>query len=92
MATPKKTSAKKLAYMKARCATPENKKYRAELARERRARGIMGEGGKDVSHVKGGGFKLESPSKNRARNGQDGKSRLAKGKGTRVQDKRRAKK
>ena len=52
----------------------------------------MGEGGKDVSHVKGGGFKLESPSKNRARNGQDGKSRLAKGKGTRVQDKRRAKK
>ena len=85
---PKKSSAKKLAYMKARCATAANKKYRAELARERRARGIMGEGGKDVSHVKGGGFKLESASKNRARNGKNGKTRLASGTGTRAQNTR----
>ncbi len=74
--------------MKARCATAANKKYRAELARERRARGIMGEGGKDVSHGKGGGFKLESASKNRARNGKNGKTRLASGTGTRAQNTR----
>jgi hypothetical protein len=29
----------------------------------------MGKGGPDVSHKKGGGFALESASKNRARNG-----------------------
>ena len=36
-----------------------------------------GKGGKDVSHVKGGGTKLESPSKNRARQGANGKSTKA---------------
>lgn len=75
--------AKKAAYDKKKNAIPRSKKYRAELARERRARGIMGKGGKDVSHVKGGGFKLESPSKNRARQGANGKSTKANGKGTR---------
>lgn len=74
---------KKLAYDKARNASPEKKKYRAELARERRARGIMGKGGPDVSHTAGGGFKLENPSKNRARNGHGNNGRLAPGKGTR---------
>lgn len=73
---------KKLAYDKKRNDTPARKKYRAELAKERRARGIMGKGGSDVSHVKGGGYKLESPSKNRARNGHGKNARLAGGKGT----------
>ena len=48
--------------------TKKRKKYRADLQRERRKRGIAGKGGKDVSHKKGGGFTLENPSKNRARN------------------------
>lgn len=60
---------KKLAYDKKRNAKAKQKKYRAELARERRRRGIMGKGGPDVSHTKNGGFKLEDPKKNRARNG-----------------------
>lgn len=50
--------------------TPARRKYRAELAQERRDRGIMGKGGKDVSHKKDGSTTLESPSKNRARKGK----------------------
>ena len=50
--------------------TPARRKYRAELAQERRDRGIMGMGGKDVSHKKDGSTTLESPSKNRARKGK----------------------
>lgn len=60
---------KKLAYDKKRNARAKQKRYRAELARERRRRGIMGKGGPDVSHTKNGGFKLEDPKRNRARNG-----------------------
>ena len=71
--------AKKLAYDKKRNAKPGRKKYRAELAKERRARGIMGKGGPDVSHTKGGKFKLENASKNRARNGHGDNGRLADG-------------
>jgi hypothetical protein len=73
---------KKLAYDKKRNARPDRKQYRAELARERRARGIMGKGGPDVSHTADGKFKLENPSKNRARNGHGDNGRLAGGKGT----------
>lgn len=73
---------KKLAYDKKRNARPDRKEYRAELARERRARGIMGKGGPDVSHTADGKFKLENPSKNRARNGHGDNGRLAGGKGT----------
>ena len=73
---------KKLAYDAKRNAKPARKKYRAALARERYARGIMGKGGPDVSHVKGGGYKLENAKKNRARNGHGKNGRLAKGKGT----------
>jgi hypothetical protein len=73
---------KKLAYDTKRNESPERKKYRAELARERRARGIMGKGGSDVSHTADGKFKLENPSKNRARNGHGDNGRLASGKGT----------
>lgn len=74
---------KKLAYDTKRNSSSEKKKYRAELARERRARGLMGKGGQDVSHAAGGGFKLEDPSTNRARNGHGNNGRLAPGKGTR---------
>lgn len=55
--------------------TPERKKYRAKLAADRRKRGVMGKGGKDVSHKKGGGTTMESRSKNRARNGAGGKAK-----------------
>jgi hypothetical protein len=79
---------KKLAYDKKRNAKPDRKDYRAELARERRARGIMGKGGKDVSHTAGGGFKLEDPRKNRARNGHGNNGRLAPGKGSRRSSKK----
>ena len=74
---------KKLAYDKKRNSKPSRKRYRAELARERRARGIMGKGGPDVSHTSDGGFKLENPQKNRARNGHGKNPRLASGNGTR---------
>ena len=74
---------KKLAYDKKRNSKPDRKDYRAELARERRARGIMGKGGKDLGHTADGGFRLEDQSKNRARNGHGNNGRLAPGKGTR---------
>ena len=48
--------------------TAAKKKYRKILARKRRQLGIMGKGGKDVSH-KGNRLKLEIPKKNRARGG-----------------------
>ena len=80
---------KKLAYDKKRNARPDRKKYRAELNAERRARGIYGKGGPDVSHTAGGGFKLEDPKKNRARNGHGDNGRLAPGKGTRKAPKKR---
>lgn len=79
---------KKLAYDKKRNARTDRKKYRAELARERRARGIMGKGGPDVSHTADGGFKLENPSRNRARNGHGKNARLAPGNGTRKSTKK----
>jgi len=48
--------------------SPERIKYRVELNRERRRRGIYGSGnGKDVSHTKGGKLTLENQSTNRAR-------------------------
>jgi len=65
---------KKAAYDTKYGSSESRKKYRRDLARERRKRGIMGKGGKDVSHKKGGGYTLEAPSKNRARNGAGGKS------------------
>lgn len=48
--------------------SPERVKYRVELNRERRRRGIYGSGnGKDVSHTKGGKLTLENEHDNRAR-------------------------
>ena len=59
---------KKAAYDTKYHSTPSRKAYRRKLAQVRRSKGVMGKGGKDVSHTKGGGFRLESASKNRARN------------------------
>jgi hypothetical protein len=55
-------------------ATPERKKYRADHNAARRANGIDGKGGPDMSSTKSGKFVKENPSKNRARNGANGKS------------------
>lgn len=43
---------------------------------ERRRRGIAGKGGGDLSHTKKGTLVRENRSKNRARNGKNGKSTL----------------
>ena len=48
--------------------TTAKKQYRKLLARKRRELGIMGKGGKDVSHKKNR-LSLEIPKKNRARGG-----------------------
>ena len=48
--------------------TPAKKAYRRLLARKRRSLGIMGKGGKDVSH-RGNKLRLEIPKDNRARGG-----------------------
>ena len=65
---------KKQAYAKKYNASPEQREYRADLAKERRKRGIMSKGGPDVSHKKDGSTTLEDPKKNRARQGANGKS------------------
>lgn len=54
-------------------ATEERKKYRAELNRENRKRGVKGDG-KDMSHTKSGKMVLEDQKRNRARNGKGSKS------------------
>lgn len=48
--------------------------YRVELNKERRARGIYGKGGPDMSHTESGKLVEEDPSKNRGRNGTKGES------------------
>jgi hypothetical protein len=68
---------KKNEYNKKYNSTPEQKKYRAELNRENREKGTYGKMtkmGKDRSHTKDGKIVLEDKSKNRARNGKNGKS------------------
>lgn len=55
----------------------KNQAKRVELNREARERGIYGKrykAGKDLSHGKDGSLTLEARKKNRARNGQNGKS------------------
>jgi hypothetical protein len=66
--------AKKNAAQRKRNKTEANKEYRAELNAERRRRGIYGKGGADMSHTKSGRLVPESPKKNRARNGANGRS------------------
>ena len=47
--------------------SPARKKYRRDLERERRKRGVAGKGGKDMSHTKRGTIVPEDPHTNRAR-------------------------
>jgi len=70
-----KARAKKKAYDKKYHATPERKKYRAELNRENKKRGTYGnKDGKDLSHTKSGKLVKESQKSNRSRQGAGGKS------------------
>ena len=69
-----KLRAKKNAYQRKYNKKKHVKKASQERWTERRCRGIAGKGGKDLSHTKSGKMVLESRSKNRARNGQNGKS------------------
>jgi len=69
----KKARDKKKAYDTAYHSTPERRKYRTDLNRERRKRGLKGNPS-DLSHKKNGKLVLESKSNNRGRQGADGKS------------------
>lgn len=62
-------------YMRQYNKQPGKSKYRAELNKERRKRGIYGKGGGDLSHARNGSLKIEDPSRNRARNGQGNNKR-----------------
>jgi len=62
----------KLEYDKKYESSPERVKYREELNRERRRRGIYGSHDhKDISHTKGGKLTLEGEHENRARHFKD---------------------
>jgi hypothetical protein len=55
--------------------SPKRRAYRADLNAEARERGIYGKRkSMDLSHTKDGKMVLESKSKNRARQGSNGKS------------------
>lgn len=69
-----KARAKKGSYDKKYHSTPSRRKYRSELNAARRKRKIYGKGGGDISHTKKGTLVRESPSKNRARQGANGRS------------------
>ena len=69
-----KARAKKKKYDTKFHSTTERKKYRAELNAARKKRKIYGKGGGDMSHTKRGTLVRESASKNRARNGANGRS------------------
>jgi hypothetical protein len=54
---------------------PKQRKYRSELNKANRESGTYGNGDKkDMSHTKNGKLVKEHQSKNRGRNGADGKS------------------
>lgn len=67
---------KKNAAQRKRNKSPLAIQYRVKLKRERRNRGIEGEGGPDMSHTSDGRLVAESPKKNRARNGHGDNGRL----------------
>jgi hypothetical protein len=67
-------AAKKAAYQRKLNKKPAVKKASKERWTERRRRGMAGKGGPDLSHTKDGRMVKESPSKNRARNGHNGRS------------------
>lgn len=60
---------KKAAYQRKLNKKPSVKKASEERWSERRRRNIAGKGGKDLSHTADGRMVLESPKRNRARNG-----------------------
>lgn len=60
--------AKKANYDTKYQSSASEKKRKAERAKFRRDKGVMGKGGKDASHRKDGTMFLENSSKNRARN------------------------
>lgn len=66
---------KKNAYQRNYNKKPSVKKASQERWTERRRRGIAGKGGPDLSHTTDGRMVLESPRRNRARNGAGGRSR-----------------
>jgi hypothetical protein len=67
--------ARKRAYDKKYNASKEKINYRAELNQANRDAGTYGNGDKkDMSHTKNGKMVKEHQSKNRGRNGQNGKS------------------
>jgi hypothetical protein len=68
-----KAAAKKAAYQRKLNKKPAVKNASEERWAERRRRGIASKGGADLSHTKDGRMVLESPSKNRARNGAGGR-------------------
>lgn len=69
----KDAAAKKAAYQRKYNKKPAVKQASEERWTARRRRGIAGKGGPDLSHTKKGTMVLENPSKNRARNGHNGK-------------------
>jgi len=65
-------------YQKAYDATTKQKKKRAALNRENHKRGTYGNGdGLDVAHTSSNRTKLQSPKKNRAKNGHGKQSRYS---------------
>jgi hypothetical protein len=64
---------KKAAYQRKLNKKPSVKKASEERWTERRRRGIASKGGPDLSHTKSGKMVLESPKRNRARNGAGGR-------------------
>jgi hypothetical protein len=69
-----KAAAKKATYQRKLNKKPSVKKASEERWTERRRRGLAGKGGADLSHTRDGRMVKESPSKNRARNGHNGRS------------------
>lgn len=69
-----KAASKKAAYQRKLNKDPAVKNASEERWTARRQKGIASKGGMDLSHTKSGRMVLESPSKNRARNGSNGKS------------------
>lgn len=71
----KEANDKKIAYQKKYNKKEGQVKYRSELNSINRKAGTYGnKDGKDASHLKKGGTVMEIQSKNRARQGADGKS------------------
>lgn len=68
-----RAAAKKAAYQRKLNKKTSVKKASEERWNERRRRGIAGNGGKDLSHTRDGRMVLESPKRNRARNGAGGR-------------------